>query len=235
MVAVPVVIVLLLLLWLVFIVFFKPRMDHFEVLFPEGLALTWDLVVVVGTFAVTVFLWLMEPVFGIPSAVVAMLPILVFTVFGIIDREDLKRIEWHVLILIAGGLTLGVAMKRTGLSDVLVGDLSLIPVPGVLMLALLAIISVVVSNFMSNTAAANLMIPIVTSMGMFSPVLGAFVIAMSCSLAMSLPISTPPNAIAFATQVVDTKDLAGYGSIISAIGMVVLLLVLFLARGLLPS
>jgi hypothetical protein len=58
-------------------------------LFPEELKLTWDLTVVVVTFAVAVLLWLLEPVTGIPSAEVAMLPIMVFTMFVIVEREYL--------------------------------------------------------------------------------------------------------------------------------------------------
>jgi sodium-dependent dicarboxylate transporter 2/3/5 len=230
-VAVPIVIIMLLVLWYLLFKIFKPRTDHFEMLFPEDLKLTWDLVVVVVTFCVTVFLWLTGPLFHIPSAVAAMIPIMVFTMFGIIDREDLKRIEWHVLILIAGGLTLGVAMKQTGLSDVLVGYISGIPMPGLVLLVVMVVFSVVISNFMSNTAASNLMIPIAVSMGVFSPILGAVAVALACSMAMSLPISTPPNAIAFATQVIETRDMARYGTIVSIIGIVVMFGVLYIALG----
>ncbi len=232
-VAVPIVAVMLFALWYLLIKIFKPRTDNFEMLFPDNLKLTWDLVVVVVTFMVTVFLWLTGPLFHIPSAVVAMIPIMVFTMFGIIGREDLKQIEWHVLILIAGGLTLGVAMKQTGLSDVLVGYISATPMPAIALLVVMAVFSVVISNFMSNTAAANLMVPIAVSLGVFSPVLGAVAIALACSLAMSLPISTPPNAIAFATQVIETKDMAKYGTIVSVIGIVVMFAVLYIAFGVL--
>jgi sodium-dependent dicarboxylate transporter 2/3/5 len=229
LIAVPLVVIMLFILWIVLIKIFKPRKDRFEILFPENLALTWDLIVVVLTFSVTIFLWLTEQVFHVPSAVVAMLPVMIFTMFGIINREDLKKIEWHVLILIAGGLSLGVAMTESGLSDVLVGDITRFGFPPLLLLMVMAIFAIVVSNFMSNTSAANLMIPIVVSLGVFSPVLGAITIAFACSLAMSLPISTPPNAIAFATEIIETRDMARYGSLISVLGMAAMFAMLLLA------
>ena len=73
--------------------------------------------------------------------------------------------------------------------------------------------------------------PIAVSMSMFSPVLGAVAIALACSLAMSLPIRTPPNAIAFATEIIETRDMARYGTIVSMIGIVVMFAVLYIAFG----
>lgn len=228
LIGVPLAVVMLLLLWVMLIKFLKPREDHFEMLFPESLELTWDLVVVVATFVATVGLWLTEPLHGIPSGIVALVPIMVFSAFGIINRSDLKRIDWDVLILIAGGLTLGVAMKSSGLSDVMVGIITAGGMSPVALLVALIVFSVVISNFMSNTSAANLLIPIVTSLGVISPVIGAIGVAFACSFAMSLPISTPPNAIAFATHMIDTGDMARYGSMISMAGVVLLILAVLL-------
>ncbi len=235
MVGVPLAAVTLLALWIILIKVFKPRQDSFSVLFPENLKITWGLVIVVSTFVVTVGLWLTESLHGIPSGVVALVPVLVFTVFRVIDREDLKKIEWNVLILVAGGLTLGVAMRQSGLSGVLVHLITESGMTSVTILIALIAFSLVISNFMSNTSASNLMIPIVTAIGSLSPVVGAMGVAFACSLAMSLPISTPPNAIAFATDQVTTQDMARYGSLVSIIGLVFLgiaLLVIYTVRGL---
>jgi solute carrier family 13 (sodium-dependent dicarboxylate transporter), member 2/3/5 len=235
MVGVPLAAVTLLALWIILIKVFKPRQESFSVLFPENLKITWGLVIVVSTFVVTVGLWLTESLHGIPSGVVALLPVLVFTVFRVIDREDLKKIEWNVLILVAGGLTLGVAMRQSGLSGVFVHLITESGMTGLTILVALIVFSLVISNFMSNTSAANLMIPIVTAIGSLSPVVGAMGVAFACSLAMSLPISTPPNAIAFATDQVATRDMARYGSLVSIIGLVflgVVLLVIHMVRGL---
>lgn len=222
-IGVPVAIVMLLALWLLLLKLFDIKIDEFEILFPEPLAVTWDLIAVVCTFTVTVLLWLTEPLHGIPAAVVALLPVMIFPMFGIINREDLARIEWHVLILVAGGLTLGVALKTTGLSDILAGQISLLSLSSMLLLAVLAVSAIALSNFMSNTAAANLLVPIAISISGISPLLGAVAVALAASMAMSLPISTPPNAIAFATREIETREMAKYGTMVSIIGVVVML------------
>lgn len=217
---VPIATILLFALWLILLIVFRPGGQRFEPLFPETLEVTWDLVIVVITFTATVLLWLTEPLHGIPSGMVALLPVMIFTMFQIIDHDDLKKLDWDVLVLVAGGLALGISMTRTGLSEVLVGQLSGLGLPSLFLLVAMALASLVLSNFMSNTAAANLVIPIVTSFAVLSPRLAAVVVAFACSLAMSLPVSTPPNAIAFATDEVTTQELVRYGTLVSALGFV---------------
>lgn len=227
-IGVPLAVILLFILWLILTRIFKQDEDQFKILFPEQLALTWDLIIVVCTFSVTIFLWLTEQLHGLPAPVAALLPVMVFTMFGIIDRNDLKNIDWDVLILVAGGLTLGVAMKSSGLSDVLVGQLSGFSFGPFVLLFLIVIFSSMISNFMSNTSAANLIIPIVTSLTALDPMMSALAVAFACSLAMSLPVSTPPNAIAFATQAIKTRDMVKYGTLMSMFGMVLTLSLLFI-------
>ena len=226
MVGVPLALIMLFILWVVLTKVFKPREDKFEILFPEEISATWDLMIVMITFIITVLLWLSEPIHGIPPGVIALIPILVYSVFGIIAREDFRKIEWHVLILIAGGMTLGVAMKYSGLSDHLVGLVTKGNLSPMLLLIAFVVTSITISNFMSNTSAANLIIPIVASLSVFSPIVGSMAVAIACSFAMSLPISTPPNAIAFATEQITTRDMAKYGTIISLIGLTLLLILI---------
>jgi len=227
-IGVPVVIIMLLVLWAILLTIFQPRKEKFEILFPEPIQISWDLVIVVCTFAVTILLWLCEPLHHIPSAVVALLPVMIFTIFSIIDREDLKKIDWDVLILVAGGMSLGVSMTRTGLSDILVGQISFLAVAPIVLLGIFVIVSIIISNFMSNTSASNLIIPLVTSMSAISPQVSAIAVAFACSLAMSLPISTPPNAIAFATHEISTREMAKYGTIVSFFGLIIILISLFI-------
>jgi len=67
-------------------------------------------------------------------------------------------------------------------------------------------------------------------MAAVSPLMGAMGIALACSLAMSLPISTPPNAIAFATNAIETRDMAKYGTVMSLIGLVLLVIVVIIVQ-----
>jgi len=230
MIGVPVVIIMLLVLWGVLLQAFRPSSEKFEILFPEPIEMTWDLLVVVLTFSSTVLLWLTQPLHHIPSAVVALLPIVVFFTLGILNKNDLKKIEWDVLILVAGGLTLGVSMIKSGLSEVLVGQVSYLPVSPFALLCVFVLVSIVISNFMSNTSASNLIVPLVTSVAVISPMIGAIGVAFACSLAMSLPISTPPNAIAFATNEIETREMAKYGTIISFFGLIVITTMLYIIK-----
>jgi sodium-dependent dicarboxylate transporter 2/3/5 len=231
-IGVPLAGVMLAVLWVVLLRMFRPRTKKFEVLFPEHVEITWDLLVVMITFTVTVLMWLTEPLHKIPAAVVAMLPVMVFTTFGIIDRTDLKRIDWDVIILVAGGLTLGVAMNRTGLSEIIVGLVNFSALNVIALLVVIGFFTVAISNFMSHTAASNLLIPIVVaitaSIEGIGPMLVAVVVALCSSMAMSLPISTPPNAIAFSTRMVETRDMARAGTLVSLIGVTAVLAYLIL-------
>lgn len=217
----PVVAVLLLVLWGILLLMFKPRKDRLEIEFPRLLVVTPGLAIVVATFAVTVLMWLLQPLHHIPTAVVALLPIAVFTSFGIISRDDLKKLDWDVLILVAGGMALGVAMQVSGLSSVVIGQIPFGAIPVALITGVTILVTVLIANFMSHTSAANVLIPIVVSITVISPVTGALCVALASSLAMSLPISTPPNAIAFATRSITTQEMAKYGTVISACGMAI--------------
>ena len=217
-VGVPIVCVMLVVLWCILLTIFSPKEEKIEIVFTEKLNITWPLVTVVLTFMATILLWMTSKWNGFPAPVVALLPIMVFTMFGIIDRDDLKKIEWHVLILVAGGMALGLSIQKSGLSEVLV---ALLPshLSPMLIVGMFMIFTLVISNFMSNTSASNLIIPIIVSIAVVSPKVGAMAVAFSASLAMSLPISTPPNAIAFATRAITTKEMAFYGTIVSLIGI----------------
>ena len=222
-IGVPVVIIMLAILWFLLLKLFHPKEKKFEILFPEKADMTWDLLTVMWTFGITVFLWITEPIHGIPAAVVALLPIMIFTIFSIIGPEDLKKIEWNVLILVAGGLTLGIAMNKTGLSEILVSQITWENIPTLAVVGMFIIVTMLMSNFMSHTSASNLLIPIITSIAVIAPTLGAVLVALASSLAMSLPISTPPNAIAFSTGTVETKEMAKAGTLVSFIGIMVLM------------
>ena len=177
-----------------------------------------DRLIVMVVFAVTVSLWLSESLLGIPSPVVSFIPIVVLAVSGVIDAKDIRELPWDVLILLAGGLSLGTGVQVTGLAEWIAaqvpGDLS--PVG---MAVAFCMTGVVLSNLMSNTAAAALLIPLGAGIVAAEDVpLMIFGVAMGCSAAMALPIATPPNAIAYATGRITARDFLIPG-IIAGIGI----------------
>jgi len=232
-IGVPIVILLLFILWMILLCCFKPRPQTFEILFEKPRPVSRDMIIVLVTFIITVLLWLTEALHGISASVVALFPVMIFTFLGVIDRDDINRIEWNVLILVAGGLVLGVAMKKTGLSDVFVTQISIISTSPKVILGIMVVSSLLIANFMSHTSAANLIIPLVASITVISPKIGIITIALTTSLAQSLPISTPPNAIAYSTRAITTKEMAIYGTALSVIGLFVMLGFLYLFRHLL--
>ncbi|MCP3973390.1 MAG: DASS family sodium-coupled anion symporter [bacterium] len=181
------------------------------------------------TFAVTVALWLTEAVHGLPSGVTGFLPVVVLLATGLFGAEDLRRVQWDVLWLVAGGIALGVGVAQSGLDEWLVGRVAWENFGSIAIVALLAAVALVLSTVISNSAAANLLVPLGLSMALspavdVDPLLAGFFIAIGASLAMALPISTPTNAVAYSTGEVSTRDMARVGLIVGAVGLVVFLL-----------
>jgi sodium-dependent dicarboxylate transporter 2/3/5 len=124
---------------------------------------------------------------------------------GVVRRQDIRAIDWDVLILLAGGLSLGVGIEQSGLAEWLAGRVGGAGLPAWQAALALAGLAALVSNLMSNTAAANILLPvtlvIARAMGGGPGAEAAFLVpvALACSTAMALPISTPPNAIVYAS------------------------------------
>lgn len=188
---------------------------------------SWKKNVTIGIFILTILLWLTGPLHHIPTTVVSLIPIIGFTLFGILDGDDICRIRWDVIILIIGGLSLGLAVSKTGL-DLWFATLINIDNMGIFLISLVfAYVVVIISNFMSNTAATNIMLPIViavaTTISQEGSVIAVIAVALSASFAMSLPVSTPPNAIIYASKKINAKDLLVLGITTALIGPLVVL------------
>ena len=224
--AMPFIIALLLITWLLLGLIFRTTTKKIEIK-EANHAITSRGVLVMVIFAITVGLWLTDSIHGLPASVVALIPAIGLTSTGLLGRKDYNSLEWHILTLIAGGIALGVGMTMTGLDQTL---LALIPLEGNLVLGSLLVLTVLMSTFMSNTAAANLLLPIGISFAIsaasasLGPVHTGVSIAMAASLAMALPVSTPPNAIAYAHGILETRDIAFIGVIVGAIGLVLIYL-----------
>ena len=224
--ALPFMIGLLLITWLMLAAFFRTSTKKIEIKETHN-KITHRGILVMFIFALTVGLWLTDSLHGLPASVVALIPAIGLTTTGLLGRKDYNSLEWHILTLIAGGIALGVGMSMTGLDQTLI---DLMPLEGDLVLGSLLVLTIVMSTFMSNTAAANLLLPIGISFAVsasalgLSPIHAGVAIAMAASLAMGLPVSTPPNAIAYAHGILETRDIAIPGVIIGAIGLVLIYL-----------
>jgi sodium-dependent dicarboxylate transporter 2/3/5 len=146
----------------------------------------------------------------------------VLVALGLLTRKEVNTIEWTVLILMWGGLTLGEAMSATGLVEV-VANLPLQQLAGLVVALVLVALGLGISTFMSNTATAALLLPIAIAFAL--PNRGQLVVltALACSFAMALPVSTPPNALAFATGRLHSTRLLQVGVIVGLVAMGVML------------
>jgi len=172
---------------------------------------------------VTVFLWLTSELHKIPSALIALLSAGMFSALGLLNRDDFKNIDWDILILMWGGLALGKGMEISGLTDWIV-KLPVFDQHGFFLVAVFCLMAVAFSTFMSNTATANLLVPLAMAVPGENSILLATTVALSCSFAMALPISTPPNAIAFASNMLQSRDMLKSGILISLISTALVLI-----------
>lgn len=224
---VPFTFLLLFIAWFILLRFFPFKQKHIQLNLEGETKKDWQSIVIYITFAVTILLWMSDKVTGINPNVVAMIPVAVLCITGIITQQDLAQINWSVLWMVAGGFALGVALNETGLAQ---NAISAIPFnswsPLIIILGT-GFICYAMSNFISNTATVALLAPILAvigismretlhSLGGVSTLLIG--LAISASLAMVLPISTPPNAMVHATGIIKQKDMAKVGLIIGVVG-----------------
>lgn len=166
--------------------------------------------------------WLTSQWTGIPVSAVSGIPIVGFTMFGILDADDMRKLPWDTLMLVAGGLALGLAVQQQGLTDYFISFIDVQDFNFYLLALMFAILSVIFSNIMSNTATTTIMVPLAISFTLLlpeeSPKIIPLVIALSASCALLLPVSTPPNAIAYSTGKIDQADFRYGGIIIGLLG-----------------
>lgn len=224
----PLVIVLLLISWWVLKTVFPFSQKTVELKIEGGMKKDIRTYIVIVTFIVTVLLWLTDKLTGINSYTVALIPFVVFALTGVITKYDLEEINWSVIWMVAGGFALGYGLNASGLAANAVESIPFGEFSPVLILLLSGIICYALSNFISNSATAALLMPILAfvcgAMGDKLAAIGGtptvlIGVAIAASSAMVLPISTPPNALAFATNLVKQNDMAKIGLIIGIISM----------------
>ena len=181
------------------------------------------------TFALTIILWVGESLFKVNSNIVAMIPFAVFSATGILKARHLEHINWAVLWMVAGGFALGTALNQTGLATKLIEIIPFSSWNALVVMLVGGFICYFLSNFISNSAAANLVVPILIVVGKAMAGNPAFEnmggvpamiigIAISASIAMCLPVSTPPNALAASTGMITTKQMATVGIVMGVVG-----------------
>ena len=143
-------------------------------------------------------------------------------------KEGVEGIEWGTLLLFGGGLAMGSLMYTTGLSDWIGGGIK--EVMGgdpseVILVAVFCVTCLLLAEFTSHTAAINLIgsIAIGTAVSLgFNPIPVAVGVALASSLGFMMPVSTPPNAIVYASGMVPITKMIRSGIIIDIIGVLLI-------------
>ena len=194
-------------------------------------------------FGITVFLWLFPSLirlFGgdpgwwesrLPESVVAVVGALLLFVLPVNWRErqftitwrEAQNINWGIILLFGGGLVLGKFLFKTGVAKYL-GDtlVAVYPFNSEFMFILLfTLLAVFISEFTSNTASANLILPVciaVSQAAAIDPFKPALAATLASSLGFMLPVSTAPNAIVFGSGLVPMLTMVRYGFLLDVIG-----------------
>lgn len=229
----PVVLILLATTWWWLLRCYPPDRGEWRLTFadaPLSIRGAWVVSVAVLTFVA----WLSEPWHGVPASVAALLPVVLFFATTVIDRSDVNSLDWDVLILIAGGLTLGYSLQVTGMAEKLAAA---VPVGGtaIASLAVLAAGTLALGTFFSNTAIASMLMPVAVvaaaGSGQLDLTNAALMVALTASMTIALPVSTPPNAMAHASGLVTTGDFIRTGGYIGVFGTVLIVILLGWVRG----
>ncbi len=227
--AIPLTIILLLAAWLVLVTFCKAKAREIDFAMKAKWNQSNKAWIYYGTAMVTILLWMTESLHGINSYVVGLVPVAVLLATQVISTEDFRALEWDVLWLVAGGIALGNGVAYTGFDKWVVGLIDWAIIPGYALGTVFALAALGLSTFISNSAATNLLAPMavaVATSAKSGEVALVVAVAIGSSLAMCLPISTPPNAIAYASGQIKTRDMAIMGGMVGVIGAILMAVLL---------
>ena len=230
----PVTIALLLISWVILLWLFPFKQKTIKLDIPDNSQKGWRTTLVYITFFATIVMWLFDKNLGLKTNAVAMLPVAVFCATGIITKRDLEQISWSVLWMVAGGFALGVALNKSGLAEHVVGAIPFNTWPPLIVIVGSGLLCYAMANFISHTATAALLVPILAAvavglmndpasaeaLGSVGGVATLLVgVAIASSVGMVLPISTPPNALAYATGLIEQKHMVKVGLIIGVVSL----------------
>ena len=160
------------------------------------------------------------------DSVVSILGVILLFAFNLVNVKDFKKVDWGTLILFGGALCLGGIVIESG-ANVLLGE-KIIALLGdfnyILILILLTAMTVILTNFISNTGLTGILIPILLGASLNIPKeILILAVGISASCSFILPVGTPPNAIVYG-EGVKKEEMMKVGTILSMISVVIIVL-----------
>lgn len=216
--AVPLMLILLFFLWKLLLRLYPPGEVAINIEIEAVHHFGKRQYIVAAIFVLTVLGWMTSGYTGLSTGTVGLFVVLAAFGGRLLDTRDFKNLSWDILFMLGGGLCLGTGLK---LSCITASIASVIPAEGSFLYILVVLIALaaVMTTFMSNTATANLLIPVAVSLPQGELVL-AVAISLMCSSSMALPISTPPNAIAFGSGFFKSRDMLSSGLIVTVLAFI---------------
>lgn len=232
---VPIVILLLPIMILVLYFVFKPHIKQTFQFEYKPTKLSLDQIITLGIFIFTALCWIfssyLNPLvagwsgygesFSNFDSFIALLAVILICVSQVSHWKELqKHVDWGILILFGGGLTLSVILRDSGASVVL-SDLLTSSIENSHFFIIGLVISLFVvflTEFMSNTSCAALLVPIFISVSAelgVDPLALSLIIGFGASCAFMLPVATPPNALVFGTGEITQREMIRAGFVLN--------------------
>jgi solute carrier family 13 (sodium-dependent dicarboxylate transporter), member 2/3/5 len=182
----------------------------------------------IAIFFVTAGLWatdsMLSPLLNIANnfnALVAIMAVFMIFLAKVMTWDEIiESIQWKILLLFGGGLTLGLIVSNSGLGELLILKLSPLiqSVPLIVFVWIIVAVSIVLTEFMSNTASAALLLPLLFTVAEglhINPMILVFPATIAASYGFMLPVGTPPNAMVFSSGLVRQKDMIKTGFVLN--------------------
>src|SRR4030095_13193408 len=151
------------------------------------------------------------------------------TVTGVLNGKDVQTLGWDTLLLVAGGLSLGLALDHTGILKHYAEMLITLQLNSILLLSIFGFLAMILANVMTNSTTTTLMVPICMAILPALKLEVALIISLASSSALLLLASSPSNAIVFSTGYLEQKDFRLTGILFGLLGpLLTILWVLFI-------
>ncbi|MFZ1312386.1 MAG: SLC13 family permease, partial [Chitinophagaceae bacterium] len=146
---------------------------------------------------------------------------------SLLEWNDTAKMAWGILLLFGGGISLATALENAGLIEQLGGWLAQFSGNGFILVFTITVITIFLSEVMSNVAQVIVFAPVVTSLAIalkLDPLLLGIPMTLAASCASMLPMGTPPNAIVFASGYIKLRQMTKAGFIMNIVSIILITL-----------
>jgi sodium-dependent dicarboxylate transporter 2/3/5 len=193
-------------------------------------------------FLGTIIFWFMGSQFevwiGLPTsvsnvAIVSLTAVLIMFGLNLLDLKDLQSIQWELIFLVGGGILLGEAMIASGAANGISSAIASMhgSTPIIVIIVVLSLISLLLTNFISNSATAAILIPIAIETAKIlgiTPVPFVMAVALTATIAFITPVGVPSTALIYSTGIIPRSRLIKTGILAAIPALLIVLFVVYI-------